>query len=388
MTSIERALRPDADTADRAAAGDAGETGDAGEAIDLVAGEAIDPVAGEAIDTVESADGVNYVKAILNMLDDVGEERKRQGEGQSAMLNILEDLDTQKSRLESTQEALINMLDDLEVERRKVDKTNIELHEVNEAMRSFIATAAHDLRSPLASMVGFSSLLSNSWESLTEEKRLQFVSTIDRQSHKLTWLVNDLLTLSSIEGGVLNTQAEKIVLAGAISQCLIASGLDTTDVIVNCPPDLLVWADPVHLGRMIDNYLQNAFKYGDPPVLVEAARLGDTVEIRVIDHGPGVPPAFENKLFSKFARADHPTMRNKKGTGLGLSIVRGLAEANGGSSWYQPNIPRGSCFIVALPIYTLDTATLDTAARPADRVSRAHNPDQPEPSPTDERSER
>src|ERR1035438_1609833 len=109
------------------------------------------------------------------------------------------------------------MLDDLEVERRNVDRTNIELREVNEAMRSFIDTAAHDLRSPLASMVGFSSLLATNWAVLSEQNLLKFVTTIDRQAHKLTWLVNDLLTLSSIEGGVLNTEPEEIVLAEAIN---------------------------------------------------------------------------------------------------------------------------------------------------------------------------
>jgi len=298
----------------------------------------------------DDPDASNYTKAILNMLDDVGQEQRRKDESQRAMLNILEDLDTEKSRLESTQKALINMLDDLEVERRKVDRTNIELREVNEAMRSFIATAAHDLRSPLASMVGFSSLLTKNWSTLTEEKRLQFVTTIDRQSHKLTWLVNDLLTLSSIEGGVLSTQPDRVVLADAINQCLAASGLDTSGVEVSCPPDLVVWADPVHLARIIDNLLQNAFKYGEQPVRVDADRLGDLAEIRVVDHGPGVPPEFENKLFGKFARADIPSTRQQKGTGLGLSIVRGLAEANGGQAHHQRNVPRGSCFIVVLPI--------------------------------------
>jgi signal transduction histidine kinase len=241
------------------------------------------------------------------------------------------------------------MLDDLEVERRNVDRTNIELREVNEAMRSFIATAAHDLRSPLASMVGFSSLLAENWATLSDEKRLKFVTTINRQSHKLTWLVNDLLTLSSIEGGVLNTQPEQIVLREAISQSLAANNRDDTSVSVSCSPDLVVWADPLHLGRIIDNYLQNAFKYGAPPVQVEATRLGDMVEIRVVDHGPGVPPEFETKLFDKFARADLPSTRDQKGTGLGLSIVRGLAEANDGQAQHEPNVPHGSCFIVLLP---------------------------------------
>jgi signal transduction histidine kinase len=294
-------------------------------------------------------DQEKYGRAILNILDDAGQEQRRQTESQRAMLNILEDLDTEKMRLESTQRALINMLEDLEVERRNVDRTNIELREVNEAMRSFIDTAAHDLRSPLASMVGFSSLLATNWAALSDENRLKFVTTIDRQSHKLTWLVNDLLTLSSIEGGVLTSAPEQLVLAKAIGACLAASNLDTENVAVSCPPDLVVRADPLHLGRIIDNYLQNAFKYGEPPVRVEAAPSADMVEIRVLDHGPGVPPEFEAKLFGKFARADLASTRRQTGTGLGLSIVRGLAEASGGQAQYRANVPHGSCFSVLLP---------------------------------------
>jgi signal transduction histidine kinase len=294
-------------------------------------------------------DEEDFGRAILNILDDAGQEQRRQEDSQRAMLNILEDLDTEKMRLESTQRALINMLDDLEVERRNVDRTNIELREVNEAMRSFIDTAAHDLRSPLASMVGFSTLLATNWTALSDENRLKFVTTIDRQSHKLTWLVNDLLTLSSIEGGVLTTTPQQLVVAEAISACLAASTQDTENVAVSCAPDLVVRADPLHLGRIIDNYLQNAFKYGEPPVRIEAAPRDDMVEIRVLDHGPGVPPDFEAKLFGKFARADLPSTRRKTGTGLGLSIVRGLAEANGGQAQYRANVPHGSCFSVLLP---------------------------------------
>jgi signal transduction histidine kinase len=320
-------------------------------------------------DAANLADPQNYAKAILNILDDSGQEHTRQDESQRAMQNILEDLETEKARLESTQAALINMLDDLEAERRNVDKANMELREVNEAMRNFVATAAHDLRSPLASMVGFSSLLSKNWATLSDENRLKFVTTIDRQSHKLTTLVNDLLTLSSIEGGVLTTEPEQLVLADAISACLAASSRDTGNIAVSCSPDLVVRADPVHLGRMIDNLLQNAVKYGEPPVRVEAARLDDMVEIRVVDQGPGVPPEFETKLFGRFARADSPSMRQKKGTGLGLSIVRGLAEANGGHATYEPNVPQGSVFIIVLP-RDIEAGSNDTESPSTDERSR------------------
>lgn len=296
-----------------------------------------------------ASEAADYTKAILNILDDFDQERVKQADSQRAVLNILDDIDSDTVRLESTQKALLNILDDFDVERQKVDRAYIDLQVVNEAMKSFIGVAAHDLRSPLASMVGFSSLLTENWATLSEQNRLKFVTTINRQSHKLAGLVNDLLTLSSIEGGVLSPQPESIVLHEALKACLEAASGETDSVSVSCAPHLVVWVDPHHLERIIDNYVQNAFKYGDPPVRIEVTDLGDLVEVRVLDHGTGVPPEFESKLFGKFARADNPNTRDKKGSGLGLSIVRGLAEANGGQAGYEPNVPRGSCFLVVLP---------------------------------------
>jgi PAS domain S-box-containing protein len=237
----------------------------------------------------------------------------------------------------------------LDVERIRVEQTNAELQAVNEAIQGFTAAAAHDLRSPLVSIMGFSTLLTQSWETFNDEKRRSFVASINRQSQNLSTLVDDLLTSSRIEGGGLSTSPELIVLEEAIDQCLELIHDDTGSVVVSCSPDLIVRVDPHHLGRILDNYVQNAFKYGAPPVRIDATRVGDMVEVRVLDHGPGVPPEFVSRLFGKFARADTPATKAQKGTGLGLSIVRGLAEANGGQARYEPNAPSGSCFVVKLP---------------------------------------
>ena len=237
----------------------------------------------------------------------------------------------------------------LDVERNRVEQANTELQEVNEAIRGFTAAIAHDLRSPLVSIVGFSELLTKSWETFTDEKRQTFVATINRQALSLSMLVDELSTSSSIGGGGLNTSPELIVLAEAIERCLELGSGDTGDVAVSCSGDLIVWVDPQHLERILDNYLQNALKHGAPPVRIEATRVGDMVEVRVLDHGTGVPPEFVSRLFGKFARAETPATKAQKGTGLGLSIVRGLAEANGGQARYEPNVPNGSCFVVELP---------------------------------------
>jgi len=238
---------------------------------------------------------------------------------------------------------------ELDVERIRVEQAMAELQTVNEAIRGFTAAAAHDLRSPLVSIIGFSALLTKSWDTFSEEKRRTFVATINSQSQNLSTLVDDLLTSSRIEGGGLSTSPELIVLAGAIDRCLELGNRDIGSVTVSCSPDLIVRVDPHHLGRILDNYVQNAFKYGEPPVRIQATRVGDMVEVRVLDHGPGVPPGFVPRLFGKFARADTPATKAQKGTGLGLSIVRGLAEANGGLAHYEPNVPKGSCFVVELP---------------------------------------
>jgi signal transduction histidine kinase len=296
------------------------------------------------------ADAATYTKAILNILDDFGEERERQAESQRALINMLEDIDSERSRLGATQSAILNILDDFDAERRKVEEANRDLEAVNEAMRGFVAVAAHDLRSPLASIVGFSALLNESWGTLTDETRRKFVSTIERQSNNLAKLVDDLLTLSSAEGGSMTTRPEMVVLAEAINRCLESGSGDTSNVTVSCSPDLVVRVDPDHLARILDNYVQNALKYGGPPVQIEAARLGHMVEIRVKDHGLGVPPDFVSRLFGKFARANTPGDRAQKGTGLGLSIVSALAEVNGGQACYEANVPSGACFVVRLPL--------------------------------------
>jgi signal transduction histidine kinase len=109
-----------------------------------------------------------------------------------------------------------------------------------------------------------------------------------------------------------------------------------------------VHADPDHVERILTNYVTNALKYGERPVEVEAREDDGWVEIRVRDHGSGVPEEFIPRMWEKFARPNDSSDR-EKGTGLGLSIVAGLARANGGTAWYEPNHPRGSCFCIRLP---------------------------------------
>jgi len=245
----------------------------------------------------------------------------------------------------------------LEAARLKVEHANAELQVANETIRGFTAIAAHDLRSPITSILGFSTLLSEEWETTSEQNRRKFVATIQRQSQNLSMLVDDLLDSASIENGAMTTSPEPVILRAAIDQCVALSN-QVAGVTVSCSPELVVRVDAGHLARILNNFVGNAFKYGEPPVRIEAARIeaggrdcgaAGMIEVRVIDSGPGVPADFLSRLFGKFARADTPATRSQRGTGIGLSIVRGLAEINGGQARYEPNLPRGSCFVVKLP---------------------------------------
>ena len=132
----------------------------------------------------------------------------------------------------------------------KLQAVNMELEVVNEQIRGLTAVAAHDLRSPLVSIIGFSRILSEKWATLSEKDRQKYIAIIDRKSHKMSALIDDLLTVSKIESGALDTQPELIALREAISQCLETTSEDTADVSVSCSPDLVVHADPQHLGRI------------------------------------------------------------------------------------------------------------------------------------------
>jgi signal transduction histidine kinase len=218
-----------------------------------------------------------------------------------------------------------------------------------EAMRDFVAIASHDLRTPVTVIQGFTEMLTPGFAEVTEEQKANFIAAINRQVVHLDRLVGDMLTVSKLD-------VEEIEVFAAPVE-LVASTKETVDVLVEgCAVDVredgpvTVFADPEHVARIVQNYIKNAIVYGAPPISVSVSTDDGFGVIRVIDEGPGVPSEFVDHLFEKFARADKKKSKAVQGTGLGLSIVKGLARANGGDAWYEPNVPDGACFAVKLPL--------------------------------------
>jgi PAS domain S-box-containing protein len=251
-------------------------------------------------------------------------------------------------------EAAQNELAERRRTEKELERTASELRERNEQLREadelkshFVAVASHELRTPLTSVLGYASTLLRFWHRLTDDQRQSQVAIIEEQGQRLGRLVDDLLTMSRIDAGVLETRPEDVDLIEAVAKVVDAFPDRAPEIGLRVPDELQVRADPGHLAQILTNYVSNALRYGASPIEVEASLRDDWVEVRVRDHGEGVPAEFQGRLFEKFAQG--PPSHGVGGTGLGLSIVRGLAQAQGGDAWYERNEPRGSCFAIRLP---------------------------------------
>ena len=238
---------------------------------------------------------------------------------------------------------------------RELARIAAELHTANRELRAademkshFVAIASHELRTPLTAVLGFASTLLAHWDRIPEDERRAQVGMIDRQARVLARLVDDLLTMSRIEGGALEIRPRPVDVLESVQDLLMAVGCRDDEVAIDVVDGLEVLADPDHFRQIVTNYLTNALKYGRTPIRIEAVPANGAVEVRIRDQGEGVPPDFVPRLFERFAQAPGVAQAHR-GTGLGLSIVRGLAQAHGGDAWYEPNEPMGACFGVRLP---------------------------------------
>lgn len=216
-----------------------------------------------------------------------------------------------------------------------------ELLRANQTMRDFVTTASHELRSPLTAIIGFGDLLRERASQASDSDSMEYAEVVTRAGNQAARLVDNLLTLSTIQAGTIETRPEVIDLAALVDLVLESTALEPD---IEVEPSAIVFADRDHVMRMVTNLLSNASKHGAPPVIISAAISGPVVEIRVRDHGPGVPEDFRPRLFERFAKSG-----SGQSTSLGLSIIRGLANANGGDAFYEP-LPDGSVFGVRLPM--------------------------------------
>jgi two-component system sensor histidine kinase KdpD len=214
---------------------------------------------------------------------------------------------------------------------------------------ALLAAVGHDLRTPLAAAkASISSLLSRD-VALDDHDREELLVTADESLDRLTGLVENLLDMSRLQAGALSLRLEGFRLDEVVARALDDLGADGGPVLVDLPEDLPhVYADPGLLERVLANVVSNAqrFSPADQPALLTASKLGDRVEIRVVDRGPGIPEADRDRVFLPFQRLGDTD--NTAGIGLGLALSRGLTEAMGGTLEPEETPGGGLTMVVGL----------------------------------------
>ncbi len=225
-----------------------------------------------------------------------------------------------------------------------------------------VSTVSHELRSPLTSVKGYTSLLLNRWERLKDEQKRMMLEQVHHDADRVTRLITELLDISRLETGRLVLRRQLTNLAELADQVVEKLQMTYTDLdcSVQFPADFpQVYADPDKLEQVLTNLVENAAKYASPLGMTVVGTVADDhVAIAVTDTGEGIPAADLPKVFKKFFRRD---MGKPTGTGLGLWISRGLVEAHGGRLVATSEMGQGSTFRFTLPLVDLDALFAEPA---------------------------
>ncbi|MFE3514466.1 ATP-binding protein [Streptomyces sp. NPDC059166] len=219
-----------------------------------------------------------------------------------------------------------------------------------------IATVAHELRSPLTSVKGFTATLLAKWERFTDDQKRLMLETVDADANRVTRLIAELLDISRIDSGRLELRRQPVDVSAAVErhvQALIATGQAPDRFLVHARQPLpALWADPDKVDQVLGNLLENAVRHGEGTVTIDIApapapgKTGESgTEVTVSDEGPGIPEESMSRVFTRFWRGS-----KRGGTGLGLYIVKGIVEAHGGTITVDRAPGGGAEFRFILPV--------------------------------------
>ncbi|MDI6103808.1 ATP-binding protein [Actinoplanes sp. NEAU-A12] len=217
------------------------------------------------------------------------------------------------------------------------------------AKDDFLSLIGHEMRTPLTSILSYSTLLS---DEVDDPELRPMVEAIGRNTAQLQAIIDRLLELAGLESGHITLHLTAVDLVPIVTAAVAAVPQpETLRIHTTLPPTLIVHADPHRLRQIIDELLSNAVKYspagGDIHI---SAHAGDgVVEVVVTDPGIGIPRADQDRLFARFHRGSNARHSSIGGTGLGLALVRTLAQAHGGVVLHDPGHHPGTSITVRLP---------------------------------------
>ena len=237
------------------------------------------------------------------------------------------------------------------LERRRAEELEIELARTKE---HFIAVITHELRNPLAAVVGNAHLMLDDADVLPPDHR-DSIEVIGRNAERMAGLIDDLLDHRQLESGQFALHLEPVdlraVLQDAIDEIQAAADAKRLTIIADSPPDATVSGDPTRLRQIADNLIGNAVKYTPHGgrITIAVATEDDHLTCTITDTGIGIPPAERHRMFTPFYRATTAVASDRPGTGLGLAVTKALIEHHHGTIDYTSDGAHGTSFTVTLP---------------------------------------
>jgi len=229
------------------------------------------------------------------------------------------------------------------------------IKQLENVRKEFVANVSHELRTPLSLIKGYvETLLDGAKDDPAVATR--FLQTIEKHADRLTFLIDDLLTISQLESGQVAFNLQPLDLRDQAEQVLSelsGRGADKKVTLLNeVPAGLTVRVDGDRLQQVLFNLVDNAIKYGHTggSVHLGARKRSDgRIEGWVADDGPGIPEGAQGRVFERFYRVDRARSREQGGTGLGLSIVKHIIQSHGGEVGVESQPGKGTVFTYSLP---------------------------------------
>ena len=223
---------------------------------------------------------------------------------------------------------------------------------------NLVSTVAHELRSPLTSVKGFTATLLAKWERFTDEQKKLMLETVNADADRVTRLITELLDVSRIDAGRLEMRKQVVDIPDSVRRVvdghLAAGEADTRFAVQVAGPLPEMWVDPDKLQQIVGNLVENALRHGGGQVSIAVGPVDvDGVAgavVTVSDQGEGIPESVVPRVFARFWRGGD----RRAGTGLGLYIVKGLVEAHGGYISVANGEHGGAVFRFVLPAGTPD----------------------------------
>ena len=222
------------------------------------------------------------------------------------------------------------MANKIDVSYRDLKKKNKELKQLNEYRENLINSTSHEFRTPLTSIIGYTSRLLRHDIVLDNETRIKSLKIIKEQAQRLSKMVEDLLVIPELDSMSMKFDITEVDLIESVQKVMEYLNKDDIPFILETKSNIpYVWADEYRLEQILINIMDNAQKYSldKAPVKINIDIEENMPVLKVINKCEKITPEMKEKLFDKFIRVDSTLTRTTRGTGLGLYIVKGLAGA-------------------------------------------------------------